>query len=144
MIHVKDERLVRLIILGKKTTHRFPASYRPNGDITNPKIVVGKKHKVYTRAPFGRDGDRSSEPLLEVIITDVHSDNLGDTNNDEAITEGFRSIEAFRIWWDKTWGYRNILFEKNLIYPVWVISFKFSKILPAGEKLMKRLEKKLG
>lgn len=142
MLHVADDRLIRLIILGKKTAHRFPANYREDGQITHPKITPRKKHKVYRNAPFGVDGDPNVKPLAEVMITKVHSDTLGDVTEEEVLEEGFASLDAFKIWWNRRWYHDGLNYRNHKIHPIWVIKFKFLRILPAGKELMKRLEER--
>lgn len=142
MIHVADERLVRLIALGKKTTHRFPANRKVDtGQVTHPKIVAGKVHRVYTEAPFGRDGNPDAEPLVEVMIDSVEPDTLGSITDEEAKLEGFASVEAFATYWDRAYYHKALLFYRNRFHPVWIVSFTYRKTLPAGEKLIKRLER---
>jgi hypothetical protein len=140
MLHVSDDRLIRLIILGKKTAHRFPATYRRTGEITIPKIAPGRVHKVYKRAPFGSDGNPKERPLAEVMIEEVTSDVLGDVTLEEARLEGFCSIEAFQIWWNRRWYHKGLNTKNHKIYPVWVIRFSLVKVLPAGKRLMRRLD----
>ena len=142
MLHVVDPRLVRLIALGKKTSHRFPANRKiDTGKVTHSKIVVGKVHRVYTVAPFGRDGDPDSKPLVEVMIEDVYVDILGDITPEQARAEGFASIDAFRSYWDRAYYHKALSFEKNRYHPVWVVIFKLHKILKDGERLIKKLER---
>lgn len=144
MIHVADPRLVRLIALKKKTTHRFPARYKKDSDeVTHPKITAGKLHRVYTRAPFGRDGDPNAQPLVEVLVSSVELEPLGDMNDTEAVREGFASLDVFIAYWNRVWFNRALKFENNQYHPVWVISFELKKILPAGEKLINRIESKM-
>lgn len=144
MIHVADERLVRLIAIGKKTAHRFPANRKiETGELTWPKMAVGKVHKVYTTAPFGNGGDPNAPPLLEVIIEDFEPDVLGAITEEEARREGFASVDAFIIYWDRIYGHRPIYFEKSRFHPVWIVTFKFKKLLPAGRRMMKRLEQEI-
>lgn len=141
MIHVADERLVRLIAIGKKTAHRFPANRKiTTGKVTHPKIVPGKVHLVYTEAPFGRDGNPDAKPLLEVMIEDVQLDVLGDMTDDESRLEGFSSVEAFKVYWDRVWYHKAIRFDQHRYHPVWVVSFRLQKILLSGKKLITRLE----
>ena len=143
MIHIADERLVRLVALGKKTTHRFPANYREyTGQVTHPKISPGKSHKVYTEAPFGVFGNSKAEPLLEVLVTSVELDILGDITDAEVRQEGFASRDAYVVWWDRTWFRKGLKFENHLHHPVWVVSFKLERTLPAGDRLIQRLEKR--
>ena len=142
MIHVADERLVRLIAIGKKTTHRFPANRKvETGEVSHPKIVAGKAHKVYTEAPFGRDGNPDSKPLLEVMIDDVYADILGDITAEQAVIEGFASVDAFKTYWDRAYYHKALLFERNRFHPVWVVVFSLRQILRDGELLIKRLER---
>ena len=142
MIHVADERLVRLIALGKKTTHRFPANRKVNtGQVTHPKIVAGKVHRVYTEAPFGRDGNPDAEPLVEVMIDSVEPDTLGSITDEDARLEGFASVEAFATYWDRAYYHKALLFHRHQFHPVWIVSFTYRKTLPAGEKLIKSLER---
>ena len=140
MIHVADERLIRLIALGKKTTHRFPANRKVNtGRVTHPKIVAGKVHRVYTEAPFGRDGNPDAEPLVEVMINSVEPDTLGAITEEEARLEGFASVEAFATYWDRAYYHKALLFHRHQFHPVWIVSFTYKRTLPAGEKLIAKL-----
>ena len=142
MIHVADERLVRLIALGKKTAHRFPANRKINtGKVTHPKIVAGKVHLVYTEAPFGRDGNPDAKPLVEVMIESVDLDVLGDMTDDQARLEGFASVEAFKVYWDRVWYHKAIRFDQHRYHPVWVVSFRLQKILPDGKRRITKLER---
>lgn len=144
MIHIADERLVRLVALGKKTAHRFPANYRQfSGQVAHPKISPGKVHKVYTEAPFGRFGNPNASPLLEVLVTSVELDILGDITEAEVRQEGFSSRDAYIVWWDRTWFRKGLKFENHLHNPIWVVSFEFKRTLEAGDRLLKRLEKGL-
>lgn len=144
MIHVADERLVRLIAIGKKTTHRFPANRKiETGKLTWPKMAVGKTHKVYTQAPFGNGGNPNAKPLLEVIIEDFQPDVLGAITDEEARREGFASVDAYATYWDRIYCHKPLYFEKNRFHPVWVVTFKFKKTLPAGKKMIKKLEQQL-
>jgi hypothetical protein len=141
VIHIADERLVRLVALGKKTTHRFPANYREgSGQVSHPKISPGNVHRVYTVAPFGVFGDPDADPLLEVLVTSVELDILGDITNEEVRQEGFLTRAAYEVWWDRTWFRKGLKFENHLHNPVWVVAFKFERTLPAGDRLIKRLE----
>jgi hypothetical protein len=141
MIHVADERLVRLIVLGKKTTHRFPANRKVNtGQVTHPKIVAGKVHRVYTEAPFGRDGNPDAKPLVEVMVDSVESDTLGSITDEEARLEGFASVEAYATYWDRAYYHKALLFHRHQYHPVWIVSFTYRKTLPAGKELITRLE----
>jgi hypothetical protein len=140
VIHVADERLIRLIALGKKTTHRFPANRKVNtGRVTHPKIVAGKVHRVYTEAPFGRDGNPDAEPLVEVMINSVEPDTLGAITEEEARLEGFASVEAFATYWDRAYYHKALLFHRHQFHPVWIVSFTYKRTLPAGEKLIAKL-----
>lgn len=142
MIHVSDERLVRLIAIGKKTTHRFPANRKVNtGQITHPKISAGKVHKVYTQAPFGDGGNPDASPLLEVMIDSVDPEVLGSLTLEDARSDGYASIEAFVAAWDNTYRHKPIYFHLNQFRPIWIVSFTFRNLLPAGEKLIKKLER---
>ena len=142
MIHVADERLIRLIALGKKTTHRFPANRKVDtGQVTHPKIVAGKVHMIYTEAPFGRDGNPDAEPLLEVMIDSVEPDILGEITDEEAKLEGFASVDAFATYWDRAYYHKSLLFHRHRYHPVWVVSFTYRKTLPAGKKLIAKLER---
>jgi hypothetical protein len=144
VIHVADERLVRLIALGKKTTHRFPANYKARTlEVTHPKISEGNIHKVYTRAPFGKDGDPDAEPLLEVMVDSVELEPLGDMTNEDARNEGFASLETFITYWNKVWFNKALKYQNNMYHPVWIIAFEHRKTLPAGDRLIKRIESKL-
>lgn len=144
MIHVADPRLVRLIALGKKTTHRFPANYKPGTqDITNPKIRPGIVHKVYLKAPFGRDGDPDAKPLLLVDVESVDLDVLCDTTEEDAIEEGFASMEAFIGYWNKKWAKKSIRYHIHMYHPIWVVRFKYKETLPEGKKIIDALEKRM-
>jgi len=143
VIHVADLRLVRLIALGKKTTHRFPAKYKAGTNtVTNPKIRPGIIHKVYARAPFGRDGDPNAEPLLLVMVRSVDLDVLCDTTLEDAKSEGFASLETFVAYWDKKWASKSVSYHAHMYHPVWVVQFELKEILPAGKKIIDQLEKK--
>ncbi len=140
MIHVPDERLVRLIAIGKKTAHRFPATRKVTGGLTHPKIVAGKTHLVYTQAPFGRDGNPDAEALLEVDIEAVDPDVLGDITESDAVREGFSSVAAFKVFWDRVWYHKALRFDTHRFHPVWVVAFQLKTVLPAGKKLIGRVE----
>ena len=140
MIHVADERFIRLIALGKKRTHRFPANRKMNGELTNPKMALGRIHKVYTQAPFGKDGNPKAKPLLEVRIDDFFPDVLSSITEEEARIEGFASVKAFGDFWDSTYDHKGIKFNRDRFKPIWVVSFTLVKVLPAGKKLIKKLE----
>ena len=143
MIHVADERLVRLIVIGKKTVHRFPANRKiATGKVTHPKIVAGKVHLVYTEAPFGRDGNPDAKPLVEVMIEAVELDVLGDMTDDQAQLEGFASVDAFKVYWDRVWYHKAIRFDRHRYHPVWVVLFRLHKVLSDGRKLIAKLEKR--
>lgn len=143
MLHVADPRLVRLIALGKKTTHRFPANYKPGTNaVTHSKIRPGIVHKVYIRAPFGKDGDPDAEPLLLVTVRSVDLDVLCDTTVEDARAEGFASLEAFVAYWDNKWAQKSISYHTHMYHPVWVVQFELKEILPAGQKIIDQLEKK--
>jgi len=144
MIHVPDERLVRLIAIGKKTAHRFPAQRKAaTGKVTHPKIVAGKVHKVYAEAPFGRDGNPDAKPLVVVMVDDVVLDVLGDITDAEARREGFASVAAFKVFWDRAWYHKALHFDTHRYHPVWVVSFSLREVLPAGKKLVRRIEREL-
>lgn len=143
MIHVSDPRLVRLIALGKKTTHRFPARYKlGTNTVTRSKIRPGIVHKVYMRAPFGRDGDPSVEPVLLVMVKSVDLDVLCDTTEEDVRTEGFASLEAFVAYWDNKWALKSLTYHAHMYQPIWVVKFKLKEILPTGKKIIDQLEKK--
>ena len=142
MLHVADPRLVRLIALGKKTTHRFPGHYKPGTNtVTNPKIGPGIVHKVYMKAPFGSDGDPDAEPVLLVTVESVDLDVLCDTTTEDARAEGFASLEAFVEYWNKKWAPKAIAYRAHMYHPVWVVQFTLKEILPAGKKIIDKLEK---
>ena len=144
MLHVADERLIRLIVIGKKRRHTFPANYRiDTRRVCQPKISVGATHKVFTRAPFGRNGDPDAEPLLEVIPTNIRLDVLGDLDDGDAIGEGFASIDAFAKWWNRNYYDKSKTFRSDPHCPVWVIEFDLEKVLPAGQQMIDRLERKV-
>ena len=143
MIHVPDERLVRLVAIGKKTAHRFPAQRKVTGEVTHPKIVAGKVHKVYAEAPFGRDGNPDAEPLVTVMVEAVELDVLGDITDAEARREGFASVSAFRVFWDRIWYHKSLHFDTHRYHPVWVVNFSLREVLPAGQKLVRRIEREL-
>jgi len=144
VLHVADKRLVRLIALGKKITHRFPAQFKLGSDeVTHPKIAEGKVHKVYNVAPFGSDGDPEAQPLLTIMIERVELSPLGDITEEEARLEGFASLETFIGYWNRVWFNRALKFENNRYHPVWVISFQLLEILPDGETLLEELERDL-
>ena len=143
MIHIADERLVVLVMLGKKTTHRFPAQYKPiSGEITSPKIAVGKKHFIYTEAPFGSYGDPRKEPLARVIITSVFSQPLCDITEEDVREEGFASVAAFTTYWNRVWFNRALKAQNHPYHPTWVIRFKLDEVLPKGNKLLLDFKKK--
>jgi hypothetical protein len=141
VLHVADERLVRLIAIGKKRRHTFPASYRADTRrVTHPKISVGKVHKVYTRAPFGSRGDPDAEPLLEVVPTDIRLDVLADLTDEDARGEGFSNLDAYAAWWNKVYYNKAKTFRSDPHCPVWIIEFQLESVLPAGQKVIDRLE----
>ena len=143
MLHVADPRLVRLIALGKKTTHRFPAKYKAGANtVTNPKIKPGIVHRVYLKAPFGRDGDPEAKPLLLVTVQSVDLDVLCDTTEDDARAEGFASLATFVAYWDKKWAQKSVSYHSHMYNPVWVVQFELKEILPAGQKIIDQIEKK--
>jgi hypothetical protein len=142
MIHVPDPRLIRLIALGKKTTHRFPARYRPHtNQVTHPKIRAGVVHRVYLEPPFGRDGNPSAKPMLLINVESVTLDVLCDTTEDDARSEGFASLEAFVRYWDQKWEKKALKYSASLYNPVWVVGFRLKEILPAGRKVIAKIEK---
>jgi hypothetical protein len=142
VLHVADERLVRLIAIGKKGRHTFPANYRVDTrEVCHPKITVGTVHKVYTRAPFGSKGDPEADPLLEVIPTNIRLDVLGDLDDGDARGEGFASIDAFAKWWNKVYYDKAKTFRSDPHCPVWVIEFDLKSVLPAGQRVIDRLER---
>jgi hypothetical protein len=141
VLHVADERLVRLIAIGKKRRHTFPASYRVDTrEVTHPKITEGKVHKVYTRAPFGSRGDPDAQPLLEVMVTEVRLDVLADLTDEDARGEGFASLDAFAVWWNRVYYNKSKTFRSDPHCPVWVIEFDLQSVLPAGQQVIDRLE----
>lgn len=143
MIHVADARLVRLIALGKKTTHRFPANYKPGTqDVTNPKIRPGIVHRVYMKAPFGKDGDPDAKPLLLVDVKSVTLDVLCDTTDEDVREEGFASLETFIKYWNNKWARKSLRYHIHMYHPIWVVRFKLKEILPAGQKIIDILERK--
>lgn len=143
MIHVADPRLVRLIALGKKTTHRFPAKYKPGTqDVTNPKIRPGIVHRVYLKAPFGRDGDPDAKPLLLVDVESVDLDVLCDTTEEDAMEEGFASLDSFIQYWNKKWAKKSIKYSMHMYHPIWVVRFKHKETLPDGQKIIDAIEKR--
>lgn len=148
MIVVTNERLVRLIIIGKKTRHTFPATYRDNGEVCNPKIAAGKIHKVFTKAPFGKYGDPNSKPVASVYIEDVYLDVLVDLEDLDARREGFADMNAFIRYWnalyDPALGRKKpVIFGNNPHTPVWIASFRLKETLPAGQQLVDRLEARM-
>jgi len=144
MIRVSDVRLIRLIALGKKTQHRFPANRKiDTGQLTIPKMAPGKIHKVYQRAPFGYGGNPDSPPLLEIFIESVEPDVLGSLTEADARAEGYATKEAFIAAWDYMYRDKPIHFHLNQFRPIWVASFTLHKRLPAGDRLIKKLEQKL-
>lgn len=140
MIHVADERFIRLIAVGKKKTHRFPANRKMNGQLTNPKMALGRIHKVYTQAPFGKDGNPKAKPMLEVRIDNFEPSVLSDITEEEARIEGFASVQMFANFWDRVYAHKGIQFDRDRFKPIWVVSFTLAKVLPAGKKLIKKLE----
>lgn len=144
MILVTNEKMVRLIAIGKKTTHRFLANRKiETGEVTHPKIAAGKIHKVYTQAPFGTDGNPDAPPLLEVMIDKVEPDVLNSLTLKDARSDGYASVEAFVAAWNVMHKPKAMYFEKNLFSPIWVVSFTFKNLLPAGEKLIKKIERQM-
>jgi hypothetical protein len=142
MIHVPDPRLVRLIALGKKTAHRFPARYKPgNNAVTNPKIRAGFVHRVYLEPPFGRDGNPEAQPVLLIDVQSVTLDVLCDTTEEDARLEGFASLEAFVRYWDQKWEKKALRYSSSLYNPVWVVKFSLKEILPAGKKIIDKIDK---
>jgi hypothetical protein len=142
MIHVTDPRLVRLIALGKKTTHRFPAHYKSGTNrVTNPKIRPGIVHRVYLEPPFGRDGNPDAQPMILIDVESVTLDVLCDTTDEDARTEGFASLEAFVRYWDEKWEKKALRYASSLYNPVWVVKFKLREVLPAGKKIIAKIEK---
>jgi hypothetical protein len=142
MIHVPDPRLVRLIALGKKTTHRFPAHYKPRSNqVTNPKIRSGFVHRVYLEPPFGRDGNPDAQPVLLIDVESVTLDVLCDTTEEDARSEGFATLEAFVRYWDQKWEKKALRYSSSLYNPVWVVKFKLKEVLPAGKKIIAKIEK---
>jgi hypothetical protein len=148
MIVVSDERLVRLIAIGKKTRHTFPANYRDDGQVCQPKISSGKVHKVYTKAPFGKYGDPNAKPMVAVYIEDVYLDVLMDLADEDAWPEGFADINAFIRYWNALYhpehGRKKALTYANAPHtPVWVVKFRLDQVLPAGKLLVDRLESRV-
>jgi hypothetical protein len=137
--------MVRLIALGKKITHRFPARYKNtyDGGVTHPKISEGKIHKVYTKAPFGSKGLKKSKPLLEVYVNDIELITLGDMIDEDARNEGFASLNAFVKYWDRVWFTKGLKFDNHHFQPVWVIYFELDEILPAGKKLIEKIDQEI-
>lgn len=136
--------MVRLIALGKKTTHRFPANYKRNSpNVTHPKIVEGSVHKVYIEAPFGKDGNPKAKPMLSVYIEDIELFPLGDIMEEDARMEGFASLNAFIKYWDRVWFTKGLKFDNHPYHPVWTIYFDLEEIFPAGKKLIDEIENKL-
>jgi hypothetical protein len=144
VIHIHDKRLVPLLAKGLKTTHRFPASYRMDRTIAHPKITPGTVHKVYVHAPFGSGGKQDAQPMAEVYIKDVRAGALGDTNDEDVRTDGFASLEAFVRWWDRIFYKKALRFDAHLHHPIWIVTFELKRMLPAGEQLVRKLEKKRG
>jgi hypothetical protein len=142
VIHIHDKRLVPLIARGTKTTHRFPASYRMNGEIAHPKITAGTVHKVYVHAPFGSGRKSDAKPLAEVLVTNIQAGALGDTNDEDVRTDGFASLEAFVLWWNRVFYKKALRFDSHIHHPIWIVTFELQQMLPAGEKLVQALERK--
>lgn len=142
MIHIRDRRLLPLIVDGAKTQHQFPASYRSDGSITHPKMTSGQIHKIYIKAPFGSGGDPSAKPLAEVQVVELVPSVLGDMTNDDARSEGFASLEGYIKWFDRIYYKKAIRFGKDLMRPVWIVYFEFVRLLPAGQKVVAELSKK--
>ena len=137
MIHISDPRLVRLVLIGKKTRHTFPAQYRKgSGELTQPKIIAGREHYVYDHAPFGSYGSPDTEPLGVVYIESVNPDVLSDLTDADVKLEGFASLSVFRTYWNDVWSKKGLDFDKNRLHPVWTIHFKLKTVLPAGVALL--------
>lgn len=142
MIHVPDPRLIRLIALGKKTTHRFPARYKPvTNQVTHPKITTGVVHRVYLEPPFGRDGNPNAKPTMLIDVQSVDLDILCDISEADAHAEGFASLESFIKYWDKKWIKKALRYSSSMYNPIWVVKFKLREILPEGKKIIAKLEK---
>lgn len=143
MLHVPDERLIRLIALGKKRRHTFPANYRiDTRKVCHPKVSIGVMHKVYIRAPFGNHGDPDAEPLLAVLVTDIRLDVLADLDEEDARGEGFASLDAYAKWWNAVYANKAKTFRADPHSPVWIISFELRDVLPAGKTMIERLERR--
>jgi hypothetical protein len=143
VIHIPDPRLARLVLIGKKTRHTFPAQYRKGtGELTSPKISVGKEHLVYSIAPFGNSGDPDAEPLGKVLIDAVAPEVIADITDADVRSEGFANLSAFKIYWNSVWRKKTLDFDKNRHHPVWVIRFRLLSVLPAGVALLERFDGK--
>jgi hypothetical protein len=141
VIHIRDRRLLPLIVSGAKKQHQFPASYRHDGSISHPKMTPGQIHKIYIKAPFGSGGDPSAKPLAEVEIVDLVASVLGDMTEEDANFEGFRTLTAYVRWFDRIYYKKGIRFGKDLLHPVWIVYFDFVRLLPAGEALLATMQK---
>jgi hypothetical protein len=142
VIHVADERLIRLIALGKKTDAPIPCEsqgeYRAS-HAPQDRRRQGASSLYRSEKPFGRDGNPDAEPLVEVMINSVEPDTLGAITEEEARLEGFASVEAFATYWDRAYYHKALLFHRHQFHPVWIVSFTYKRTLPAGEKLIAKL-----
>ncbi len=99
---------VEPILAGRKTqTRRLGARRWREGSI----------HACYTRPPFARGG---AEPFCRVRIKDVRRERLSSISMDDAVAEGYGSIEDFYA------AFRRINAAQGLeLDPeVWVVAFE--------------------
>jgi hypothetical protein len=97
----------RLVLAGKKTQMRVP--------ITQPKNVTRPNGTSYLSTPqtFPVGKPHTLRSDLHVIVTDTAIVTLGDITQRDAIAEGHKTTDAFRVWWvsthDKPWVNRYVL-----------------------------------
>ncbi|MHC4298880.1 MAG: ASCH domain-containing protein [Planctomycetota bacterium] len=88
-------------------------------------------------------GNPNAKPLLEVVVTDLEPGILNEMTDEDARREGFASLDAYKIYWDRIYYHKAIYFEKNRFRPIWITTFKFKSLFPSGQQMMERLEKEL-
>jgi hypothetical protein len=83
--------------------------------------------------------------MVDVYIENVYLDVLMDLANEDARPEGFADINAFIRYWNALYhpqhGRKKAVTYANAPHtPVWVAKFHLEEVLPAGKRLVDRLE----
>jgi len=103
--------LVEKILAGEKTQTRRAISDNPRSPWWREECSL-KVNRAYALCP-----GRGKNQVGKVVVTDVAQKFLGRMHYQDALAEGFGSVEEFRAYWERMHG----SYDPNQI--VWKVSF---------------------